>query len=231
MSFIAVSAGVGAASLGYSVYKGIHQGAQANAINKSNPRPNYNIPDEYKQNVLMAQNMARIGLPSQQYNNQRNAINQNQAGAVSALGNSANPGANLASIVRAGDNVTGNLNAQDAQARLQNQRYAIGQNAQLGQQELAQQQYNKFDKYTEQFNKAAALQGASNQNIQNGINGAANLAGTLYGYGQLSSGQPKTMGEKYNMPELTANGLGYSLPPDTGYGLNGLGKIPNLVGY
>jgi len=85
--------------------------------------------------------------------------------------------------VRAGDNATNTLNAQDAAARQANQRFYIGQNGILGQQKLAQQQYNKFDKYTEQFNKAAALRGAANQNIQNGINAISSTATGLYGLG------------------------------------------------
>lgn len=180
MSFIAVSAGIGATGLGVSLYKSIKQGSEASAINKNNPRPTYQIPDEYKQNYLMAQHMAQTGIPTQQYNNQLNSINRNQAGAIGALGQSANPSGGLASIVRAGDDANNKLNGQDATARQANQRYAIGQNGILGQQELAAQQYNKFDKYSENFNKAAALQGASNQNLQAGLGGASQLAGDLY---------------------------------------------------
>ncbi len=194
MSFAVVAAGVGVASAGYGVYKGIKQDNEANAIKKGNPRPDYTIPDEYKQNVEMARQMAQIGLPQQQYNNQVNAINQNQAGAVAALSNSNNPGANLASVVRAGNTATGNLNAQDASARQGNQRLFLNENSQLGQQNLAAQQYNKFDKYTENFNQAAALQGAANQNIQNGVNGIAQLGGDAYmakNAGLLGWGQPK----------------------------------------
>lgn len=192
MSFLVVSAAIGGAGLLYNGYKSIKQNAEANKIDKNNPRPDYQIPDEYKQNVAMAKHMAQIGLPQQQYNNQLNAINQNQAATIGALSRSANPGANLAAIVRGGDNATANLNAQDAAARQNNDRYYIGQNAALGQQKLAQQQYNKFDKYTEDYNKSAALRGASAQNLQNGINGAAGLASSLYGMNQLSAPASQT---------------------------------------
>lgn len=216
---MAVSAGIGGASLLYSVGKGIADNSKANAIEKNNVRPTYHIPDEYKQNVEISKQMAQIGLPTQQYNNQRNAINQGQASGIASLNNSANPGANIAAVVRAGDNANNQLNAQDATARQNNQRFAIGQNAQLGQQELAKQQYNDFDKYTEQFNRAQAYRGASNANIQNGINGASQLAGGLYGMGQLGYGQP-TMGELHGNPVLSASSGGvpsataqFSQPP------------------
>lgn len=236
MSFLAVSAGVGAAGLIYSVGKGISQDAKAKAIEKSNVRPTYQIPAEYQQNVNIAKQMAQIGMPQQQYNNQVNAINQNQAGAIAAQNNSANPGANLASIVRQGNAATGNLNAQDAAAKQNNQRFAIGQNGLMGQQKLAQQQYNNFDKYTENFNQAQAYRGAANANFQNGVNGASQLAGGLYGMGQLGySGQ--TMGQMTGSPKLSASGAtpaisnsGFGAQPVADHNLfspqNGYGQSP-----
>lgn len=218
MAFAAVSAGLGAASLLYGVGKSISQSHQANMIDKGNQRPAYQIPDEYKQNLAIAKQMATIGIPQQAYNNQQNAISRNQAGAVSALGNSANPGAGLSSIVRAGNDATGNLNAQDAQARLMGKRGVMAANSAIAGQKLAAQQYNQFDRYSENFNRAQALRGAANTNLNNGLNGAAQLAGGLYGMGQqgnLGFGAPSqgttnwgagTMGAKYNSPVLTANG-------------------------
>lgn len=215
MSFVAVSAGIGTAGLLYNGYKSIKQDSEASSINKNNPRPTYQIPDEYKQNYLMAQHMAQTGIPTQQYNNQLNNINRNQAGAIGALGQSANPSGGLASIVRAGDDADNKLNGQDATARQANQRYAIGQNGILGQQELAAQQYNKFDKYSENFNQAAALQGASNQNLQNTVSSASALTGDLYSanrnkYPQIPPQQPNNI-----LGSAGVNSGNY------GFGLNG----------
>lgn len=179
MSFLITTAVIAGGSLAYGIGKGISQNKQASNIEKNNVRPTYQIPKEYQDNVNMARQMAQIGLPQEQYNNQVNNINRNQAGGFQTLSRSANPGAGVASVVRAGNDATNNLNAQDAAARQNNQRFFIGQNGVLGQQELAKQQYDKFDKYTEQFNKAAALRGSANQNIQNGINGASSMVGGL----------------------------------------------------
>lgn len=222
MSFLIVSAAIGAGSALYGVGKSISQSSKAHSIDANNARPTYTIPDEYKQNVAMAKHMAQIGLPQQQYNNQLNGILGSQASAIGSLSNSANPGANLAAIVRQGDAATGNLNASDAAARQNNQRYAIGQNAQLGQQQLAAQQYNKFDKYTENYNESAALKGAASQNMQNGINGAAKMAGTLYGTNfsngvakpQTSGQAPDTWGAPpYQVPATGA--FSYGQAPDS----------------
>lgn len=179
MSFIGVSAGIGAVSLGAGIIKGIGQNKKASAIEKNNVRPTYQIPDEYRQNLAIANHMAQIGLPQQQYNNQLNAINRNQASGVQALGRSQNPTGSIASIVRAGNDANNNLNAQDAQVRQQNQLGVINQNSAMANQKLAQQQYNKFDRYTENFNQAQAYRGAANQNINGGLNSAAQLAGGL----------------------------------------------------
>lgn len=183
-------------------------------IDKQNQRPAYQIPDEYKQNLAIAKQMATVGIPQQAYNNQQNAISRNQVGAVNALGNSANPGAGLSSIVRAGNDATGNLNAQDAQARLMGKRGIMAANSALGAQQLAAQQYNQFDRYSENFNRAQALRGAANTNLNNSFNSASQLAGGLYGMGQqgnLGFGAPKTMGEATGSPQLQAAG-GYQTP-------------------
>lgn len=199
---MAVSAGVGALSLGTGIYKSIKQGSEANAIDKANPRPTYAIPDEFKQNQAMAAQMARIGLPQQQYNNQQNAIQRNQAGGLSALATSNNPGGGIASIVRAGNDANNSLNSEDAATRQNNQRYAIEQNGVLGNQELAQQQYNDFDKYTENFNRAQALRGAANTNLNNGINSAAGIATSLAA--QQNGGGNQTFGQATNTAQLPA---------------------------
>lgn len=217
MSFLITSAAIGAGSALYGIGKSISQSSQANKIDKNNPRPTYSIPDEYVQNVNMAKQMAQIGLPQEQYNNQLNAINKNQASGVSTLNNSANPGSSLAAIVRAGDDATGDLNAQDASARQNNERYLIGQNGVLGQQKLAQQQYNKFDKYSEDYNKAAALRGAGAQNLQNGINGAAQFAGNLYGLnsGQGYSTSPQKTASTWGQPVAANGDFAYGSPSNT----------------
>lgn len=166
---------IAGAGLAYSAYKGIKNDTKANQINKGLTDPTYNIPAEFYQNRELARQMAQRGLPQQQYNNQVNAINQNQAGAIAAQQNSANPGAGIASTVRAGNQATNTLNAEDAQARENNQRYFIQQNSAVSGQELAKQQNDVYDKYTRDFNEMQAYKGAANQNYNNAINGAQQL--------------------------------------------------------
>ncbi len=179
MSYVA--AAVGVVAVGTSIYKGIKSNSAAKKIEQANQRPVYTIPDEFRQNAKIADHMAQTGIPQQQYENQINNIYRNQALGVQSLGRSQNPLGSIASIVRQGNDATNNLNAQDAMARQQNQRYAINQNAILGQQQLAKQQYDKFDKYTENFNKAAALRGAASKNFDQAISTGASIGGSIAG--------------------------------------------------
>lgn len=186
--FGAISGALGALPIVGGIVRGIDQNKKASQIEKNNVRPTYQIPDEYKQNLTIANHMAQIGLPQQQYNNQLNAINRNQASGIQALGRSQNPTGSIASIVRAGNDANNQLNAQDAQARQQNIFGVINQNAAMANQKLAQQQYNNFDKYTENFNQAQAYRGAANQNFNNVSNGIFQVGAGLLGSGLLGGG-------------------------------------------
>lgn len=194
----AVIAGAG---LLYSGIKGAVNDSKASAIQKNLKDPVFHIPDEFIQNRNLARQMAQIGLPQQQYNNQLNNINQNQAQGIAAINNSANPGAGIAATVRAGDNATNTLNAEDAQARANNQRYFISQNGVLGQQELAKQQNDVYDKYTRDFNQMQAYRGAANQNYNNAINGAQNLGLT---YMNSQNGNDSTPAPQGYTPQTVA---------------------------
>jgi hypothetical protein len=75
----------------------------------------------------------------------------------------------LAGIVRAGNDATLNLDVADANARLANQRAAMGYRGQMGQQQLAKQQWDRFGKYQENAAAASALMGAGRQNVMGGL--------------------------------------------------------------
>lgn len=169
MSAIVAGIGIGTGALIKGV-TGIIQNGQASGIEKNNIRPNQYVDAAYQQNVNTAQNMAQQGIPQADYNNQVNSINQNQGSAIASLNNSANPGANLASIVRAGDSATSNLNANDAIARNKNTLLLMQQRGLLANAKQNAFDYNYKDKYSEQLAKSQALRGAGMQNVA----GAAN---------------------------------------------------------
>lgn len=187
---ITAGALVGASALG-KIGFGLFQNHKASQVEKSNIRPTEAVDPIYQQNVNTAQQMAQEGLPQAVINNQTNAINQNQAGAVGALSNSANPGAGLASIVRGGNQAMGNLNAQDAAARNKNTLALIQQRGILAGAKQNAWNYNYADKYSENLAKSQALRGAGTQNIAGGIGtlGQAGMGvlGSTGGFGSLGS--------------------------------------------
>lgn len=154
--------------------QGIGQGIKGNKLAKQNKRPTYEIPKEFQQNLAIAENMGRIGLPQQQYNQAQQNFQRNQASALRQFNRMGNP-RGLAGIVRAGNDATLGLDVADAEARMSNQRNAMGYRSQIGNQQLAKQQWDKFQLFGEKADAAAALQGAGRQNVMGGLSELSQL--------------------------------------------------------
>lgn len=221
ISALALGAGAAILGTGFNIYNGIKQESKANSIEKNLKQPQYQIPPEFLENKRIAQQMAQLGLPSAQRNNELNQINSNQAAGLATASRSANPGGAVSNIVGQSNAATNNLNAEDAQARQSNERYYLQENAQLGGQKIAQQQANVFDPYTQHYNEAQAYRGAGMQNINSGIQDITKLGGLAIQYGLMprtTTPQP-TAGLPFDQrilnPDLPIqNGMtGYQLPP------------------
>lgn len=187
MSGIISSAAIGAASLGYGIYKDAKQSSEAKKIDAANQRPVQPVDPAYQQNVNTAEQMARQGIPQTAYNNQVNSINQNQAGGIQAAGQSGRPGS-IASIVRQGDSAMGQLNSQDAIQRNKNTLALIQQRGIKAGADQNAWNYNYADKYSENLAKSQALKGAAGQTEGNVINAAGGLVSGLGRYGSFNSG-------------------------------------------
>lgn len=181
MSWIA--AGIVGGSALLKVGTGIVQNSKASSIEKQNPYPTAGVENEYFQNVNQAQQMASQGIPAAAYNNQLQQINQNQSGALQALGRSANPGANLASIVRQGDQATNNLNAQDAVARNRNMLQLLQERQMLAQQKDKAWDWNYQQRYLGNLAKSQSLRQSGNANIAGALSDVQGGATALSGLG------------------------------------------------
>jgi hypothetical protein len=217
--------------------QGIMQGIKGNKLAKQNIRPTYEIPKEFQQNLAIAENMAKIGLPQQQYNQAQQNFQRNQASALRQFGRMGNP-RGLAGIVRAGNDASLGLDVADAQARMSNQRNAMGFRSQIGQQQLAKQQWDKFSKFQEQADAAAALQGAGRQNVMGGlselsqIGQMAMLNGGTFGSKTPTTGQMATgvSQSPFNSQQyLSQFGMPnpQSTQPMSGYPFSGFGGMSN----
>lgn len=168
---------LGAAALP-SVVKGISGLfgiAKGNKMAKNNPFPTAQVNSNIQKNLAIAEGMAQTGLPQQQYNNSLQNIQRNQASVLNTLGRSSNNNAGLQSLLRASNDATMNLDVNDAQARLQNQRLAMQSRGQLANEENRVWDWNNRQKYIQNAN-------AASQTI---ANGKTNAFGALTDLSQL----------------------------------------------
>lgn len=192
---------------------GIAQGIKANRMMKRLKRPTQHVQKEFTQNAAISENMARTGLQSQQYNNSLQNINRNATAGIRALGRSTNAASGLASMMRAQNDATLNLDMQDANARQANQRMAMQQRGILGAQKHNAWQWNEQSKYGEKLAEIQALKGAGMQNVAGGLNTAAQL-GIAMESAENGGGSTRTQStpafdyQRASMP--TSSGLGWN---------------------
>lgn len=181
---------VGAAIAGVSLLgKGLTsllQGRRARQIDRNNPFPTEQVNPLLQKNVALAEQMARTGTPQEQYNNQLNSIQRNQAGALTRFGRNGRGAGSLASIVRAGNDATGNLNARDSVDRQNNQRFAFGQRGVLANEQSRIFDWNKRQPYLAKVAESQGLKGAAMQNGMSMFNDAATLG--MYTMGNQDQG-------------------------------------------
>ena len=156
----------GAISIGSSLLGllgGIGQKAKAKKMLAGLKDPGYVIPEEFQKNLGQAENMARTGLPSEQYNLASTNIQRGTQAGLRQLGRMSNPFAGISSIQRNQNDALAGLDAQNAAARRQNIMGAMGARRELAGQKLAQQQYAQ-QQYADQYNEAMSMLGAGQQN-------------------------------------------------------------------
>lgn len=175
----------GAISIGSSLLGllgGIGQKKRAKKMLAGLKDPGYVIPEEFKKNVGEAENMARVGLPSEQYNLATTNIQRGTQAGLRQLGRMSNPFAGIASLQRGQNDALAGLDASNAAARRQNMLGAMGARSAMAGQKLNQQQYAQ-QRYMDQVNQANALMGAGQQNTAGSLGslGQFGMMQSLYG--------------------------------------------------
>lgn len=182
-------AGAGALMKGIT---GALQARKANQIDKANQLPIQNVQNEYFQNVADAENMARVGMPKEQYNLAINNLNRNMAGGLRRLGGS---NQSLASMIRAGNDSTLRLDANNANDRTRNRLNLFQQRNILAGQKNSVFDWNKKQPYIANLAKAEALRGAGMQNAMSAFSdlsqGGMMLAANAEGGGSTSGMPPQ----------------------------------------
>lgn len=192
-----IVSGIGA--LG-KLFGGGAQKRRARRMLRSLKDPGYNIPKEFEQNLAKAEQMAKTGMPSQEYNLATTNIQRGTQAGLRQLSRMSNPFAGISGLARSQSDALGRLDAQNASVRRQNILQAMGARRELAGQKLAQQQYAQ-QQYMNKVNQANALLGAGYQNQMGAFGDIANIGMAIASSGE-DGGGGRTMGQIYNNPTL-----------------------------
>lgn len=168
--------------------------------------PGYQVPDEFKTNVGEAENMARVGLPSEQYNLATTNIQRGTQAGLRQLGRMSNPFAGISSLARNQIDAFAGLDASNAAARRQNMLQAFAARRDMAGQKLNQQQYAQQG-YMNQVNQANALIGAGRQNQAGAFSSIGNIGLGLIGAGGTGGGRTASqIGSSLGLPNPNSFG-------------------------
>lgn len=184
MSWVAV--GVGAISLGTSVYKGIKAHSAEKAAKREAEalkRPAYQIPQEYYENKKIAGELAQQGLTSaeKQYaGEQRERGLSSSLSALKQTGGGPNDFAGLNSIF---DDSLKNQSALDAQQHMQNINFFTKTNEELAGQKGIKWGLNELQPYETKLKEIQDRRIAAKTNENNAVNeGVGSLSAMATGY-------------------------------------------------
>lgn len=155
-------AGVGA----YQLIKGSAQMA-------NNKRPEYQIPDEIKNNLTMAQQQALEGLPEEQRKIFIENIQRSSANAISQAQDRRSGLVGLTGIAQSESDAYRNLLAMDVAARQANQAKVVAANKDMATYKDQAFEANEMEPYRFKQNQASAMVGSGMQNIFGAAQGAA----------------------------------------------------------
>lgn len=153
---------------------GVGQFLKGQSIAKKNKRPDYNIPDEIKQNLSQAQMAALEGLPPEQKQQFIENTQRQQNFGLNALGDRKAGLTGLATLTQQGNDANKNLLSMDAAARQQNQQGLMDARTQMAGYKDKQFELNKLLPFQQTAEAAKGLQGSGLQNIMGGLGSAQN---------------------------------------------------------
>jgi hypothetical protein len=154
---------------GIGLVSGLFQKKKGNDILKQNPYPTQTVPNEVLESKEIAQNMANEGMPSQQYEAAQKNIQRQQSAAIAQAQDRRSGVGAIGAIQQGTNDASGQLDAQSAAIRRQNQLGLINVNSQVGQYRNAAFDWNQKQKYISNFNYGMSLIGSGNQNMMSGI--------------------------------------------------------------
>jgi hypothetical protein len=160
--------------------------------------PTEQMPKEYIENQNLARQQAATGLPSEQYTKAMRDIQRQQLTALRGANDRRGGLGILGGLTQATNDATLNLNAQDAQMRLANQRNLMNVNSQVAGVKRSLFDVNQRAKYNQDYSYGMGLLGAGNQNFTGGLDKIATGALGLFG-GGIGGGQRGQQNNPYQI--------------------------------
>jgi hypothetical protein len=174
------------------------------------------LPTELAQNQQLGKIRSNTGLPSEQYTMAQKAIQRQQARTLKSASDRRMGLGLLASIDDNANRAQGNLDSQNAQARLNNERTLMGLNKDVASWKTAKVNRD-LNQWNQNMDYARAVEGSGRQNqantIMSGINAAGLIAGAAYkGSGDNSSWANGLFGNGAKARSSTFSGGGTQQP-------------------
>ncbi len=180
MSVAIIGAVVGVGSAAYGIIAGGAQKKKARRelANLNANQPIETIPEEIKQNQQLASLRAKTGLPSEQYSMAMKNIQRQQAKTLRSASDRRMGLGLLATVDDNANRAIGSLDAQNAQARLNNEKVSMETNNQVANWKKGIYDRNVRQVWNRNFDYNMGLLGSGQQNQANAINSGINLVGT-----------------------------------------------------
>ena len=221
MSMAIIGAVVAVGSTVYGLAESSNQKRRARhqqeALERS--RPVDKLPDELVKNQELASLRSKTGLPSEQYAMAQKAIARQQARTLKSASDRRMGLGLLAGVDDNANRAQANLDAQNAQARLNNEKTLMNVNNQVAGWKTAKVNRDLAD-WNNKYDYARAVEGSANQNrvntIMSGINAAGLIAGAAYKGSNNSSWANGLFGNNSK-----ANKRDYSIDRSQYYDANG----------
>jgi hypothetical protein len=155
------------------------QKAKANMLLANLKRPTYNTPQEIVDNQAIAKNRANTGLPAQQYAQAMQNIERQRNAAINTLNTRRSVLAGIGKVQQGATDATLGLDVADAKQKIANEQGLMKANTQLANFKDKEWDWNKRQKYIEDYNYGMGLLGSGNQNLLNSIDKIGAGAGYL----------------------------------------------------
>lgn len=151
---------------------GAYQLIKGSAELANNKRPEYQIPDEIKNNLTMAQQQALEGLPEEQRKIFIENIQRSSANAISQAQDRRSGLVGLTGIAQSESDAYRNLLAMDVAARQANQAKVVAANKDMATYKDQAFEANQMEPYRYKQNQANAMIGSGMQNLFGAAQGA-----------------------------------------------------------